>query len=214
MNAPKPKESLAGQTCPCCQQGHFALVQIDYTEPVADDNPITVSGVWVERCDHCGETVFPGETTRFIESAVAEQTEQLTPRELERIREDLGVDTQDEMSESLGLGLKSYHKWESGKQFPTRSMSYYIRVLAEFPQAFDWLRRRAWRQKNRLAQFQSEPSQADFVLMFPDLPQRYLAIECKPSPQETPPTSGRLGTPGQKRPNPALGLTRVAFVTK
>jgi putative zinc finger/helix-turn-helix YgiT family protein len=214
MNAPKPKESLAGQTCPRCQQGHFALVQIDHTEPVADDNPITVPGVWVERCDHCGEIVYPGETTRFIESVVAKQTEQLIPRELERIREDLGVATQDEMSEILGLGLKSYHKWESGKQYPTRSMSYYIRVLAEFPQAFDWLRRRAWRQKNRLSQFQSQPSEADFVLMFPDLPPRYVAIECKTSARQAPPTSARPGCLEQRRPNPALGLTRVAFVTK
>ena len=40
------------------------------------------------------------------------------------------------MSEILGLGTKTYHKWESGAQFPTRSMSYYIRMLAEFPEAF------------------------------------------------------------------------------
>jgi putative zinc finger/helix-turn-helix YgiT family protein len=211
MNAPKPKESLAGQACPCCQQGHFALVQIDHTEPVADDNPITVPGVWVERCDHCGEIVFPGETTRFIESVVAEQTEQLTSRELERIREDLGVATQDEMSAALGLGLKSYHKWESGKQHPTRSMSYYIRVLAEFPQAFEWLRRRAWRQKNRLTQTHEQP---DFAAMFPDLRSRLVVIECKTSAQESPPSRTPLGRLGQRRPNPALGLTRVAFVTR
>lgn len=211
MNTPKPKESLAGQTCPSCQKGLFALVQIDYEEPVAEDNPITIPGVWVERCDHCGETVFPGETTRFIESVVADQTEQLTGRELERVREDLGVATQDDMSDALGLGLKTYHKWESGKQYPTRSMSYYIRVLAEFPEAFDWLRRRAWRQKNRLTQTNDQP---DFVAMFPDLPARFVVIECKTSAQESPPARAPLGRLGQRRPNPALGLTRVAFTTK
>ncbi|MGO9201850.1 MAG: type II TA system antitoxin MqsA family protein [Limisphaerales bacterium] len=200
MNAPKPRESLAGQTCPCCQQGHFALVQIDHTEPVADDNPITVPGVWVERCDHCGEIVFPGETTRFIESAVAEQTEQLSPRELERIREDLGVATQDEMSEVLGLGLKTFHKWESGRQFPTRSMSCYIRVLADVPGAFDFLRRRAWRAKNRVT---TPPAEADLAAMFPDL-------------AANPPQSPRKTTTGapRSRMNPALGLTRVAFSLK
>ncbi len=199
MNAPKPKESLAGQTCPCCQQGHFALLQIDYTEPVADDNPITVPGVWVERCDHCGEIFFPGETTRFIESVVAEQTEQLTSRELERIREDLGVATQDEMSEVLGLGLKTYHKWESGRQFPTRSMCYYIRVLADVPGAFEFLRRRAWRTQNRIA---APPAQSDLATMFPDLAAN--------------PRSARAPTPraSQPRMNPALGLTRVAFTFK
>jgi HTH-type transcriptional regulator / antitoxin MqsA len=198
MNAPKPKESLAGQTCPCCQQGHFALVQIDHTERVADDNPITVPGVWVERCDHCGEIVFPGETTRFIESAVAEQTEQLTAGELERIREDLGVDTQDEMSEILGLGLKTFHKWESGRQFPTRSMSHYLRVLAEFPDAFEWLCRRAWRQKNRLAEPESV---TDWRAIFPDL----AASESTQSFQRT---------ARSRRSNPALGLTHVAFTSK
>ena len=200
MNAPKPKESLAGQTCPCCQQGHFALIQIDYTEPVEDDNPITVPGVWVERCDHCGETVFPGETTRFIETAVAEQTEQLTPRELERIREDLGVATQDEMSEILGLGLKTYHKWESGRQFPTRSMSYYIRVLADVPGAFEFLRCRSWRTKNRIA---TPAAESDLAAMFPDL-------------AANPPAAPRIGSTGahSARINPALGLTRVAFSLK
>jgi YgiT-type zinc finger domain-containing protein len=211
MNAPKPQQSLAGQTCPACHSGKFALVQIDHTEDLAEDNPITIPDVWVDRCTHCGEIVFPGDTTVFIESVVADQTEQLTGRELERIREDLGVATQDEMSEALGLGLKTYHKWESGKQYPTRSMSYYIQVLAEFPQAFDWLRRRAWRQKNRLPQTHDQP---DLAAMFPDLPSRFVVIECKTSAQETPPPRAPLGRLGLRRPNPALGLTRVAFTLK
>ena len=198
MNAHKPKESLAGQACPCCAAGHFVLAQTEYIAEIPDDNPVTIHGIWVDRCDSCGEIVYPGETTRFIESVVAEQTEQLTPRELERIREDLGVATQDEMSEALGLGLKTYHKWESGKQYPTRSMSYYIRVLAEFPQAFDWLRRRAWRSQNRLTHPQA---QADFAAMFPDLD--LARTGARPSI-----------TPNTRRPNPALGLTRTVFHVK
>jgi len=198
MNATKPKESLAGQTCPCCRQGNFALVLIDHIEQVADDNQITVPGVWVERCDRCGEIVFPGETTRFIESVVAEETEQLTPRELECIREELGVDTQDEMSGILGLGVKTFHKWESGRQFPTRSMSYYIRILAEVPGAFEFLRCRGWRAKNRV---NTLPAEADLAAMFPDL----AAI---------PAASSRFTYPRAQplRINPALGLIRVAFM--
>ena len=90
-------------------------------------------------------------------------------------------------------------------------MSYYIRVLAEFPQAFEWLRRRAWRQKNRLTQTHEQP---DFAAMFPDLRSRLVVIECKTSAQESPPSRTPLGRLGQRRPNPALGLTRVAFVTR
>lgn len=200
MNPPKPIQSLAGQTCPACRTGKFALVQIDHTEDLAEDNPITIPGIWVDRCTHCGEIVFPGDTTAFIESVVADQTEQLTGRELERIREDLGVATQDEMSDALGLGLKTYHKWESRAQFPTRSMSYYIRVLAEFPQAFEWLRQRAWRKANRLAALQA-PS--DIAAMFPDL-------------AANPPASPRIANPRAQSPriNPARGLTRVVFSLK
>jgi putative zinc finger/helix-turn-helix YgiT family protein len=198
MNTPKPNVSLAGQKCPVCHKGKFELVQIDHTEEVAEDNPITVRDVWVDRCDHCGEIVFPGDTTYFIESVVAEQTEQLTPRELERIREDLGDLTQDEMSEVLGLGTKTYHKWESGAQFPTRSMCYYIRVLAEFPQAFEWLRGRAWRNMNRL----QPQAQSNFKAMFPDLAK----------------ISSRITTlakqSDQNRINPACGLRRAIFVHK
>lgn len=200
MNAPKPAKSLAGQTCPLCNTGKFQLVQTDYTEEVASDNPIDFHDIWVDRCDHCGEIVFPGETTRFIESVVAEQTEQLTDRELERIREDLGVATQDEMSEILGLGLKTYHKWESGRQFPTRSMSYYIRILADVPGAFEYLRRRGWRAKNRVA---TPPAQADLAAMFPDL-------------AANPAASPRIANPRPESPriNPARGLTRVVFNLK
>jgi putative zinc finger/helix-turn-helix YgiT family protein len=200
MNAPKPDKSLAGQTCPLCNTGKFQLVQTGYTEEVASDNPIEFLDIWVDRCDHCGEIVFPGDTTRFIESVVADQTEQLTDRELERIREDLGVATQDEMSDILGLGLKTFHKWESGRQFPTRSMSYYIRVLADVPGAFEYLRRRAWRAKNRVATL---PAQADFAAMFPDL-------------AANPPASSRIANPRAQSPrlNPACGLMGAVFSSK
>lgn len=200
MNAPKPRETLAGQPCPYCSTGHFALVQTDYTAEIPDDNPLVIKGIWVDRCDHCAEIAFPGDTTRFIESAIADETEQLTDRELERIREELGVTTQDEMSDILGLGLKTFHKWESGKQYPTRSMSYYIRILADVPGAFDFLRRRAWRTKNRVA---TPPAEADLAAMFPDL-------AANPQP------SSRIATPRAQSPriNPALGLTRVVFSLK
>ena len=205
MNTPpKPLKSMAGKPCRHCQQGTFELVQITHVENVAQDNPLTIPDVWVDRCNHCGEIIFPGDTVHFIESVVAEQTEQLTGRELERIREDLGVETQDEMSEVLGLGTKTYHKWESDAQYPTRSMSYYIRVLAAFPDAFAWLRQRKWRSSNRVA---SGNITADFSIMFPDLD----VSEGQPLP--TPGRIDRLSVSNSQY-NPARGLNRVAFASK
>lgn len=145
MNAPKPTKTLAGKPCRDCGVGKFELVQITHLAKIPNDNPVTVADIWVDRCNHCGEILFPGETVQYIEMVVADSTEQLIGQELEQIRELLGVRRQDDMSEILGLGEKTFHKWESGSQVPTRSMSYYIRVLAEFPEAFEWLRARGWR---------------------------------------------------------------------
>ncbi len=169
MNAPKPTKSLAGTACRECGEGHFEFIQIDHIEKISNDNPVTVPGVWVNRCDHCGETVFPAISVKYIQSSVADQPEPLTGQELERIREELGVDRQDEMSEILGLGTKTYHKWESGAQFPTLSISYYIRMLAEFPEAFEWLRARSWRGRNRLKTAEKSPLVIGAELMFPVL---------------------------------------------
>jgi DNA-binding transcriptional regulator YiaG len=199
MNAPKPTNSLAGVACRECGQGHFDLVQIDHLEKIPNDNPITVSGIWVNRCDHCGEILFPSTTVQFIQATVAESTERLNSRELERIRENLGIERQDEMSEILGLGAKTYHKWESGAQFPTRSMSFYIRVLAEYPQAFDWLRCRGWRNQNRL----TNPQQiVGFSAMFPHL------AKVQPIGDRS---AFHSFAPEQQRINPARGLIGVAF---
>ena len=173
MNAPKPSNTLAGKTCRECGEGKFELVQITHLEKIPNDNPVTVADVWVDRCNHCGEILFPGETAQFIEMVVADSTEQLTSQDLEQIRELLGVRRQDDMSEILGLGEKTFHKWESGSQVPTRSMSYYIRVLAEFPEAFAWLRARGWRGRNRLTTSERSPLE--------DMQMRFRVLASNPS---------------------------------
>jgi hypothetical protein len=45
-------------------------------------------------------------------------------------------------------------------------MGYYLRVLREFPEAFQWLRERGWRCKNRIRLATIEPG---FGTAFPDL---------------------------------------------
>ena len=187
-----------------CGHGKFELVQIDHSANVANDNPIAIPNIWVDRCNHCGEILFPGDTVHYIETVVAEETEQLTGRDLEQIREDLGVDRQDEMSEILGLGTKTFHKWESSSQLPTRSMCYYIRLLAKFPEVFEWLRRREWRNANRLT---GRNAKNDFSAMFPDL--QVSEDQNRLSPE----IIDRVVSFSSRR-NPALGLSRVAFLVK
>lgn len=144
MSQNKPTDSLHDEECPFCGKGKLSLKQIEYTFESPDSPKVSVPGVWVDYCVACGENIYPAATSAYIEEVLAELDDQLTPRELERIRENLGVD-QGEMSEILGLGDKTYHRWEKGSQFPSRSMGYYIRILANNPNVFEWLRSRGWR---------------------------------------------------------------------
>lgn len=180
--------------CPNCEQGYLRAETHDYVERQPDGPTIIVPNVPMKVCDHCGEIAISLAAGRRIAAYVAEQNEELTPRDLERIRENLGVD-QTEMSEALGLGGKTYHRWEKGHQSPSRSMGFYLRALAEFPEVFAWLRERRWRQENRLrpAAVNRREGELDLAAMFPDLP------PADARPEATPPPRG-------VRPNPALAL--------
>jgi putative zinc finger/helix-turn-helix YgiT family protein len=178
--------------CPSCEKGHFHPKTTDYMAELPDGLKLTIPNVKLDVCDHCGEIAISIEAAKIIDATIAEQNEQLSPHELENIRENLNLD-QTEMSEVLGLGGKTYHRWEKGTQIPSRSMCHYLRVLGEFPEAFDWLRNRQWRRSNRIAASQLK---FDFSEAFPDL---------KPS-QLTSPVSTHT------RFNPARALFGAATV--
>ncbi len=150
--------------CGSCKQGHYEEVLDSYEATAADDVKIIIPRVKLLRCPNCGDELLPPETQGQIDEAVAEQTEQLSPRELERIWERFDLD-QTGASEVLGLGGKTFHRWLKGTQYPSRSMGYYLRVLSEFPEAFEWLKERGWRRSNRVAHMQK----LQFELQFPDL---------------------------------------------
>jgi putative zinc finger/helix-turn-helix YgiT family protein len=130
--------------CPVCTKGHLHSKISDYTTVLPDGEKITVPNVVLDICDTCGEAAISLEASEQVEAFIAEQIEQLSTNEITKIRSSLNVD-QTEMSETLGLGGKTYHRWEKGNQIPSRSMGYYLRILHEFPEAFAWLRSRGWR---------------------------------------------------------------------
>ena len=171
----KPGEKMA---CCSCEQGHYEEVFDRYEATAADDVKVVIPHARLLRCPACGDELLPPETQKQIDAAVAEQTEQLTMREIEAIWEQFNLD-QTQTSEVLGLGGKTFHRWLKGTQYPSRSMGYYLRVLTEFPQAFEWLKERGWRTHNRLAQLQSQNLQ--FELQFPDLAQLTTEIEWRRS---------------------------------
>ena len=150
--------------CAACESGHYEEIFTQYETSAADGVEISIPSVKLLRCPKCGDELIPPEAQEQIDRAVAEQTEQLTQRELEEMAELFGGD-QTQISDLLGLGSKTFHRWLKGHQFPSRSSGFYLRVLAEFPEALEWVRERGWRKKNRVAQF----AKLDLTVQFPDL---------------------------------------------
>lgn len=168
----KTKNNSKLTTCPCCNVGKLEPKILDYKIQVQDDVEIVVPKLEVEQCDHCGEIALPARSAEKVDQAIEEANEQLEPRELERIREDLGWD-QTRMSEICGFGLKTFHRWERGIQVPSRSMGYYLRIIHEFPEAAEWLKDRGWRNKNRIGNtFDQNQLEISFEESFPDLCER------------------------------------------
>jgi putative zinc finger/helix-turn-helix YgiT family protein len=136
--------------CPTCESGHLQQVNRDYIAQLGEGQKLTVPNIAMEVCDQCHAEILSLETARKIDAAIAEYTDRLTPGELTAIRESFGVD-QTEMSEALGLGSKTYHRWEKGSQYPSRSLGYYLQILRAHPEVFAWLRARGWQAQDRLA---------------------------------------------------------------
>jgi DNA-binding transcriptional regulator YiaG len=86
-----------------------------------------------------------------IEDTKARHMGLMLPDELRHLRERLQL-TQSEMSELLQLGEKSWTRWESGKQRPSKSVNLLIRALDEGELTIDFLQRSSrvgkdWRQE-------------------------------------------------------------------
>jgi len=133
--------------CPCCGKGSLRALKREFVANIGDGQKLRIPDIEMEVCDKCGQEILSLESARAVDAAIAVHTERLTKKDLRAIREQFGVD-QTEMSEALGLGAKTFHRWEKGSQYPSRSMGYYLRLLREFPESFEWLRSRQWTRSN------------------------------------------------------------------
>lgn len=117
-----------------------------YKTSLPDGEEVVVPGIVQGICGNCDELFLSITEKRKIEEYISAEVERIDPSDLRQIRERLKVD-QSEMGQILGLGVKTYHRWERGSQIPSRSMGFYIRVLNHFPEAFQWLRARGWKSR-------------------------------------------------------------------
>jgi len=144
MNNESTDQMLDEQDCPACQsQASLLAIVRPYDIYLPDALLITAPNIAQEVCKHCGAIYLSCEASVAVDKFVAEQNDQLSPLEIEEIRNQFGL-SQIEMSRALGVGDTVYARWEHGTQIPSRAMGYQLRTLKKFPEAFAYINDRAW----------------------------------------------------------------------
>ncbi len=77
-----------------------------------------------------GEEYLGSEAVELIDQTKARYMGLLLPEEIKHLRHSLGL-TQSRMSELLQIGAKSYSRWETGRDRPSRSINLLLRSLAD-----------------------------------------------------------------------------------
>ena len=127
--------------CPIC--GALALAQKTgefHFEP-PDNIPggtITVADSHWEECETCKEIILPPELIECLDKQRYVRLGLLSPAEIKAIRINAGL-SQTEISQILGVGEKTYTRWESGKSLQNKSSDNLIRLFSQEPSSFVWL---------------------------------------------------------------------------
>lgn len=173
-----------------CEDGIYQEVVVNYKASTRDGVEIVVPDVKIFRCQSCGEETVPAASVKQISQSIAEANDQLKPADLYTFLENSGRN-QKQISEICGFGEKTFHRWLKGTQVVSRSMGFYLRVLQRFPEAFEWVEGRKWREKEAAG---VDSSQAIFGEVSNEELQPFEALR------------GRDVAPIMPKHNPARGL--------
>jgi HTH-type transcriptional regulator/antitoxin MqsA len=88
-----------------------------------------------ETCEQCDEEYLSGELVSRIEAQRYVVDGLLTPAEIKAVRERVGL-SQVAMAKRLGVGEKTYARWETGLCVQNRSMDNLIRIADQDPDIF------------------------------------------------------------------------------
>jgi putative zinc finger/helix-turn-helix YgiT family protein len=83
---------------------------------------------------------MPEESAARIKAEKHKSRGLLTIEQLKEIRSKLGY-TQEEMAGLLGLGKKTYFRWEKGLFLQNKAMDKYLRLIAENPENINILKK-------------------------------------------------------------------------
>lgn len=125
-------EKMSDTSCPLCGIGDLKRINREYETRFVDESGrernLIVRGVEQDMCSECAEIFLDDDATQKIESARLNAMRRLSPAAIKAFREKLGK-TQTEMATLLGLGEKTYARWESGAYIQNAASDRYLRLL-------------------------------------------------------------------------------------
>ena len=95
---------------------------------------VIANATWLE-CENCGQQMLPAALDRELERLSMLRQGLLLPPQIKAIREKLGL-SQTTMAERLGVGEKTYTRWESGRSMQNKSSDNLIRLMDRSPEQF------------------------------------------------------------------------------
>jgi putative zinc finger/helix-turn-helix YgiT family protein len=129
--------------CPVCNVGVLKEVSGDFiTEYTSRDGevvPLKVRNLTWLQCNQCGESILDDIATSAVEAAQRHAEGLLSAAEIKGLRIGLRL-TQAELSRLLGIGEKTYCRWERGAYVQSLAFDRYLRLLIAEPSNVDRLR--------------------------------------------------------------------------
>ena len=124
-----------GMRCPFCGTGNLSKKQRDLDFEYKG-TPSHIEGVNVYECQNCSDYLLDSSEERKIERFLTDERRKvdglLTSDKIKDIR--LSFDkTQEEFATILGVGLKTFARYESGHVTQSRTMDHLLRILKKHP---------------------------------------------------------------------------------
>jgi len=138
--------------CPVC--GKVALEtrrgEFHFTPPpeIPGGEMLIPDATW-EECSVCGEQMLPPALGDALLAERYHRLGLLSPGQTAEIRQRAGL-TQVKMAEFLGVGEKTYARWESGRSIHNMSSDNLIRLVAQSPELFPRLKAQRDPDRKRL----------------------------------------------------------------
>jgi putative zinc finger/helix-turn-helix YgiT family protein len=128
---------MSGDNCSICGRGKLHTTTGVYETSFSDRNgavhDLRIPGVTWRECDSCKEVFLDDAASRQIEAARRNASGLLSPTEIRQLRLRLNK-SQSQMSQLLGIGEKTYCRWESGAYVQSTAFDRYLRLLIERPE--------------------------------------------------------------------------------